>query len=93
VLRRGDVAFCGLIGSQTKRARFLRRFADRGVPAEALARLTCPIGLPGITGKEPEVLALAVVAQLMAHPLAQPAAPQCPAAVRSSAGTSSTSTL
>jgi xanthine/CO dehydrogenase XdhC/CoxF family maturation factor len=64
------------------------------VPAEALARLTCPIGLPGITGKEPEVLALAVVAQLMAHPLAQPAAaPQCPAAVRSSAGTSSTSTL
>jgi xanthine dehydrogenase accessory factor len=94
VLRRGDFAFCGLIGSQTKRARFLRRFADRGVPAEALARLTCPIGLPGISGKEPEVLALAVVAQLMAHPLAQPAAaPQCPAAVRSSAGTSSTRTL
>ncbi|PXW97073.1 molybdenum cofactor sulfurylase [Sphaerotilus hippei] len=64
ILRRGDFGFCGLIGSQTKRARFLRRLEARGVPAASIARLTCPIGLPGIPGKEPEVLALAAVAQL-----------------------------
>jgi len=65
ILRRGDFAYCGLIGSQTKRARFMHRYQERGVPAEHLARLTCPIGLPGISGKEPEVLAIAVVAQLL----------------------------
>ena len=65
VLRRGDFGFCGLIGSQTKRARFLHRFEQRGVPPESIARLTCPIGVPGITGKEPAVLAVAVVAQLL----------------------------
>jgi xanthine dehydrogenase accessory factor len=31
-----------------------------------LARLTCPIGVPGIGGKEPAVIAVAVVAQLLA---------------------------
>lgn len=65
ILRRGDFAYCGLIGSKTKRARFVHRFEERGVPPEAIARLTCPIGVPGIVGKEPEVLAIAVVAQLL----------------------------
>ena len=65
ILRRGDFAYLGLIGSATKRARFLRRLAQRAVAAEALARLTCPIGAPGISGKQPEVIALAVVAQLL----------------------------
>lgn len=65
ILRRGDFAYCGLIGSATKRARFLHRFEARGVPNDALARLTCPIGVPGIEGKQPEVIAVAVVAQLL----------------------------
>ena len=65
ILRRGDFNYLGLIGSATKRARFLRRLDQRGVSPEALARLTCPIGLPGITGKQPELIALAVVAQLL----------------------------
>lgn len=65
VLRRGDFGFLGLIGSATKRARFLHRLEERGIPAEQLARMTCPIGLPGIHGKEPEVLAVSVVAQLL----------------------------
>lgn len=66
ILRRGDFGFLGLIGSTTKRARLLHRFEERGVPAAALARLSCPIGLPGIAGKEPEVIAVAVLAQLLA---------------------------
>ena len=65
VLRRGDFGFFGLIGSATKRARFLSRLTQRGIAAEAIARLTCPIGLPGIPGKQPELIALAVVAQLL----------------------------
>jgi xanthine dehydrogenase accessory factor len=27
--------------------------------------LTCPIGLPGLRGKQPEVIAIAVLAQLL----------------------------
>lgn len=65
ILRRGDFAFFGLIGSQTKRARFIRRFEARGINQQAIDRMTCPIGVPGIAGKEPEVIAIAVVAQLL----------------------------
>ena len=65
ILRRADFAYLGLIGSATKLARFRRRFEQRGIDASSLARITCPIGVPGISGKEPEVIALAVVAQLL----------------------------
>ncbi len=65
ILARGDFGFFGLIGSATKRAKFERRLAERGVSPELLARMTCPIGLPGLRGKEPGVIAVAVVAQLL----------------------------
>ena len=65
VLRRGDFGFLGLIGSKSKRARFLNRFADRGVPDDAIARLQCPVGIAGVCGKQPEVIAVAIVAQLL----------------------------
>lgn len=54
--------FVGLIGSGTKRARFLSRLARDGVDAK---RLTCPVGLAGIMGKEPAVIAVSVAAQLL----------------------------
>ncbi|MBX3566043.1 MAG: xanthine dehydrogenase accessory protein XdhC [Sphingomonas sp.] len=54
--------FVGLIGSQTKRARFVSRLDKAGIDA---GRLTCPIGLAGIDGKEPEVIAIATLAQLL----------------------------
>jgi xanthine dehydrogenase accessory factor len=62
---RGRAGFVGLIGSATKRARFMMRLAGEGVDA---ARLTCPIGLPGIVGKEPDVIAMAVLAQVLMLP-------------------------
>jgi len=65
VLRRGDFRYLGLIGSRTKRQRFMHRFEARGIAPEVIARMTCPIGLEGIDGKEPEVIAVAVVAQLL----------------------------
>ncbi|WP_108658441.1 xanthine dehydrogenase accessory protein XdhC [Acuticoccus kandeliae] len=55
-------AFLGLIGSATKRATFVRRLAERGLDA---TRLTCPIGLDTIPGKEPAVIAASVAAQLL----------------------------
>ena len=57
--------FAGLIGSETKRARFFKRFRDAGIGEAALARLTCPIGVPGIAGKEPATIAVTAVAQLL----------------------------
>jgi xanthine dehydrogenase accessory factor len=65
VLRRGDIAFAGMIGSQTKRAKFMRRLAERGLSPAQLARLVCPIGISGLSGKEPNVIAISVVAQLL----------------------------
>jgi xanthine dehydrogenase accessory factor len=67
-LSRSPVAFTGLIGSQTKRARFLSRLERDGISAEARGRLTCPIGLAGVTGKEPDVIAVALLAQLLQLP-------------------------
>jgi xanthine dehydrogenase accessory factor len=62
---RGDLPFVGLIGSKTKWATFRHRLEDRGFGADEIAQITCPIGVPGITGKEPEVIAVAVAAQLL----------------------------
>jgi xanthine dehydrogenase accessory factor len=65
ILRRDDFAFLGLIGSATKRRRFAQLLRERGVDDGVLARMTCPIGVPGIGGKEPAQIAIAVVAQLL----------------------------
>lgn len=73
VLRRDDSLFAGLIGSQTKRAKFLHRLQEKGLSPDQLAHMSCPIGLSALQGKEPAVIAVAVVAQLLM--LRQQAAP------------------
>lgn len=67
-LRRTDLPFVGLIGSATKRARFIHRLREQGFDDEAISRLHCPIGLPGIAGKEPEIIAASVAAQMLSLP-------------------------
>lgn len=67
---RGDLPFVGLIGSQTKWASFSSRLRGRGFSDEELAHITCPIGVSGIAGKEPEVIAVAVAAQLLQRRIA-----------------------
>ena len=64
-LRRGDFASLGLIGSATKRAQFEKRLRALGFTDAQLARLTCPIGIDGITGKEPGAIAVAAAAQIL----------------------------
>ena len=63
--KEADLPYVGLIGSQTKWATFRHRLEARGFSAEELAHITCPIGIAGIAGKEPEVIAVAVAAQLL----------------------------
>jgi xanthine dehydrogenase accessory factor len=65
LLRRADFRFLGLIGSATKRARFVKRLASLDIGGAQLQRLTCPIGLPGVGGKEPAAVAVSVAAQLV----------------------------
>ena len=61
----GDLPYIGLIGSQTKWATFRHRLEARGFTAAELDHVTCPIGVPGIHDKRPEVIAVAVAAQLL----------------------------
>ena len=60
-----DLPFIGLIGSATKWAVFQKRLAERGFSEAEIAHITCPIGIAGVPGKEPEVIAVAVAAQLL----------------------------
>ena len=62
---RGDLRSIGLIGSRSKWASFSRRLRERGFAEAELAAVTCPIGVPGIVGKQPAVVAIAAVAQLL----------------------------
>jgi xanthine dehydrogenase accessory factor len=64
-LRQQKFDFVGLIGSQTKRARFASYARQRGIADSQIDRLVCPIGLPQIKGKEPAVIAAAITAQLL----------------------------
>jgi xanthine dehydrogenase accessory factor len=65
-LRDGRFGSVGVIGSHSKAAGFRRRLLARGLAPATVAGLQCPIGLPGITGREPGVIAVAIVAQLLA---------------------------
>lgn len=65
VLARDDAAYCGLIGSRSKRNRFekrLRNMLGIGFDPE---KLTCPIGAAAGTGKKPMEIAVAVAAELL----------------------------
>ena len=64
-LLKHDFAFAGLIGSATKWARFKSRLAALGHEPAQIARITCPIGDPGL-GKHPQMIAVGVAAQLLA---------------------------
>ena len=61
ILRRTDTAFLGLIGSETKAAKFHARLKAKGIDS---SRLVCPIGLVK-AGKHPAEVAVSAVAQLL----------------------------
>jgi xanthine dehydrogenase accessory factor len=64
-LRVERFGYVGLIGSATKRARFLSQMRAAGRTELELARLVCPIGIPGLESKDPAVIAASTAAQLL----------------------------
>ncbi len=65
ILETRNFGWVGLIGSETKRKRFEKRFTEDGIDPFTLARLCCPIGLRTIKGKHPAVIAMSTAAQLL----------------------------
>ena len=63
---RRKTGFIGLIGSSTKWARFRQQLSELGHMPASLERVTTPIGLPGISSKLPEMIAVSVAAQIAA---------------------------
>ncbi len=64
-LRCGHLASIGLIGSSAKWSRFRQRLAAEGHSPTTLERITTPIGLPGLVGKDPATIAVSVAADLV----------------------------
>ena len=59
------IPFIGMIGSHTKIVRFRRQLSAAGFTATQQKRLITPIGVAGIRGKEPAVIAAAVAAEAL----------------------------
>lgn len=64
-LRTAGLASIGLIGSRSKWARFRQQLHDAGHDEAALARITTPIGIPGIRSKDPAAIAVSVAARVL----------------------------
>jgi xanthine dehydrogenase accessory factor len=65
ILRRDDFAYFGLIGSQSKRRNFETRMRRRGIDPRGFERMTCPIGIGGISSKQPAQIAISVAAEIL----------------------------
>ncbi len=64
-IRASHLATIGLIGSSAKWTRFQAKLAAEGHSPDAIARITTPIGLPDLAGKEPATIAVSVAARLL----------------------------
>ena len=65
ILGRRDAAYCGLIGSRSKRRRFEKKLVALGLSGAELDGLTCPIGVAGIESRHPADIALAAAAEVI----------------------------
>ncbi len=65
ILSSNKFAYCGLIGSLSKRNKFNHRLRKAGISEQRLADLICPIGTVGISSKHPAAIAIAVAAELV----------------------------
>lgn len=65
VLKKDNFSYLGLIGSKTKKNQFFNRMKRKGLSIESLQKVTCPIGIEGISGKKPYEIAVSVSAQLL----------------------------
>jgi xanthine dehydrogenase accessory factor len=89
-LRLPGLGSIGLIGSSSKWTGFRRKLAGMGHTPDEIARITSPIGLPGIEGKEPAVIAVSVAAALVQAMQRQASASVSVGGRRPGAGTADT---
>ena len=66
ILERNDFTYFGLIGSQSKRARFEHRLRDRGFQPETVQRMRCPMGIAEVKGKLPVEIAVSIAGEVIA---------------------------
>ena len=66
ILKRGDFAYYGLIGSKTKRVKFEHRLRERGFADTLMARMRCRMGLPEVKGKLPVEIAVSIAGEVIA---------------------------
>ena len=59
------LAYIGCLGSVRKSDIVKNHLRELGISEARLNQLTMPIGLPGITGKQPAIIAASIVAQLL----------------------------
>jgi xanthine dehydrogenase accessory factor len=57
--------YCGVIGSKTKRVRFLKRLKTRGLSDSVLSTMVCPVGVTTIKLKHPAAIAAGIVVDLI----------------------------
>lgn len=84
-LQRPDLPLVGVIGSATKRARFLSQLRQQGLPPAQIDRMICPIGLPDLGSKAPAVIAAGIGVQLLQHRAALAATVPAQTAIATSA--------
>lgn len=65
ILKAGRAKFVGMVGSRAKRDGMIARLKADAFSEEAIARLNCPVGLPGLKGKAPEMIAVSAAAQIL----------------------------
>ena len=65
LLNINNFTFLGLIGSKTKRERFKKRLNELGYDNNLIQKIECPIGINSINGKEPDVIAISIIARLL----------------------------
>ncbi|MEO9774791.1 xanthine dehydrogenase accessory protein XdhC [Roseibium sp.] len=58
-------AYCGVIGSATKRARFQKRLNARGLNDALVARMVCPVGVTAVNSKQPAAIAAGIAVDLL----------------------------
>lgn len=64
-LRTPGLGSIGLIGSASKWARFRTKLTELGQTDDELARVTTPIGIPEVGGKQPAAIAVSVAARML----------------------------
>lgn len=60
-----DIDYIGLIGSETKAKRFMKRLQHDGFSADDQSRCRCPVGIPGVKGKRPMEVAVSIAAEVL----------------------------